>query len=147
MWKRFNHVESICKSGIRTSVLLALVQNGSMDQNQVAWEIIKKADQLVRRKHHTLVRSPGSQHSSTYSPVDGRASLVGTDNCSKPVPPVGRRTKRFVMGVVKCDPGRKERAPFSVVHFSRGIQKPRADGGSVYCFLRVESVWETAGNT
>ena len=48
------------------------------------------------------------------------------------MPPVGRRTKRFVIGVVKCDPGRNERAPLSEVHFSRGIQNPRADGGSVY---------------
>ena len=59
---------------------------------------------------------------------------MGSDKCSKPVPPAGRRTKRFVIGVVKCDPGRNERAPFSAVHFSRGIQNPRADGGLVYCF-------------
>lgn len=85
-----------------------------------------------------LVRLPGSQHSSTYSPVDGGGSLVCAGNCSKPVPPAGRRTKRFVIGVVKCDPGRNERAPFSAVHFSRGIQNPRADGGSVYClWVRV----------
>ena len=128
-------MEGICKSGVRTLVLLALVQNGPMDQNQIAWKITKKKHQLTYREISTLVRLPGSQHSSTYSPVDGRASLVGTNNCSKPVPPVGRRTKRFVMGVVKCDPGRNERAPFSAVHFSRGIQNPRADGGSVY-YLR-----------
>jgi len=80
-------------------------------------------------------KSPGSQHSSTYPLVNGGIpeQSVGTGNCSKPVPPVGKRTKRFVIGVVKCDPGRNERAPFSAVHFSRGIQNPRADGGSVYC--------------
>jgi len=83
----------------------------------------------------TWVQSPGSQHSSTYSLVDG-TWLAGTGNCSKPVPPVGRRTKRFVIGDVKCDLGRNERAPFSEVHFSRGIQKPRADGGSVYYLWR-----------
>ena len=82
----------------------------------------------------TWIRLPGSQHSSTYSPFDG-VSPAGTGNCSKPVPPVGRRMKRFVSGVFKCDPGRNERAPFSEVHCSRGIQNPRADGGSVY-YLR-----------
>lgn len=95
----------------------------------------------------TSARLPGSQHSSTYSPVDGSASLVGIGKCSKPVPPVGRRTKRFVIRVVKCDPGRNERAPFSAVHFSRGIQNPRADGGSVYWFVRLRSVGEIVRNT
>ena len=76
---------------------------------------------------------PASQHSSTYSLADGGAPrLMGTGNCSNPVPPEGKRTKRFAIGVTKWDPGRNERAPFSAVHFSRGIQNPRADGGSVY---------------
>lgn len=95
----------------------------------------KEASTDVLQKLHWSDSLPGSQHSSTYPPAKG-ASLtwsVGVCNCSKPVPPVGRRTKRFVIGVVKCDPGRNERAPFSAVHFSRGIQNPRADGGSVYC--------------
>ncbi len=37
------------------------------------------------------------------------------------------------MGVVRCDPGRNERAPLLAVHFSSAIQNPRAEGGSVYC--------------
>ena len=92
---------------------------------------------------------PGSQHSSTYAFAEGLfpEQLAETGNCSKPVPPVGRRTKRFVMGVVKCDPGRKERAPFSAVHFSRGIQNPRADGGSVYCMLYQVSAGKSPGNS
>ena len=53
-------------------------------------------------------------------------------SCSKPVPPPGIRTKRLVIGAVRWEPGRKERAPFSGVHFSSGIQKPTADGGLVY---------------
>jgi len=42
------------------------------------------------------------------------------------------RTKRLVIGVVRCDPGKKERAPLDAVHFSSAIQNPRADGGLVY---------------
>jgi len=96
------------------------------------FSLLCKTDPWIRTK------SPSSQHSSTYLPVDGGTSLVHTGSCSKPVPPVGRRTKRFVIGVVKCDPGKNESAPFSGVHFSRGIQNPRADGGSVY--RNVESL-------
>ena len=33
---RLDHVKGICKSGVRTEVLLTLVQNGSMDQDQIA---------------------------------------------------------------------------------------------------------------
>ena len=67
-----------------------------------------------------------------YSPCEGiGASLVGS-NSSKPVPPVGKRTNRFVIAAVLCEPGRKDRAPFSGVHFSRANQKPKALGGSVY---------------
>ena len=103
----------------------------------------------VRSEEHQLTQKlhwpdclPGSQHSSTYPLVNGGVpeQSMGTGNCSKPVPPVGKRTKRFVIGVVKCDPGRNERAPFSAVHFSRGIQNPRADGGSVYCLWDQVSV-------
>ena len=42
------------------------------------------------------------------------------------------RTKRLVIEVVRCDPGKKERAPLDAVHFSSAIQNPRADGGLVY---------------
>lgn len=99
---------------------------------------VSRPNHLEFHQHQPKLRRsdclPGSQHSSTYLPVKGGApeELADAGSCSKPVPPVGKRTKRFEMGVVKCDPGKNERAPFSAVHFSRGIQNPRADGGSVY---------------
>ena len=36
------------------------------------------------------------------------------------------------MGAVRWEPGRKDRAPFSRVHFSKAIQNPSAVGGEVY---------------
>jgi hypothetical protein len=54
------------------------------------------------------------------------------------VPPVGRRTKRLVIGVVKWEPGRNDSAPFDAVHVSRASQKPRAVGGFVYCNIGGE---------
>jgi hypothetical protein len=76
-------------------------------------------------------RSPGLHSSKTYSPV-GVDTWLGSRSCSKPVPPEGKRTKRFAIAVVRCDPGRKDNAPFSEVHFSSAIQKPSALGGEVY---------------
>lgn len=70
--------------------------------------------------------------SSMYLPCGVGGACSGGMSCSNPVPPPGTRTKRLVMGVIRCDPGRKESAPFSGVHFSSGIQNPRADGGLVY---------------
>jgi hypothetical protein len=75
--------------------------------------------------------SPGLHSSKTYSPV-GVDTQLGSISCSNPVPPDGKRTKRFAIGAVRCDPGRKDNAPFSEVHFSSAIQKPRAVGGDVY---------------
>jgi hypothetical protein len=53
---------------------------------------------------------------------------------------------RFAMGVVRWDPGRKDNAPFVAVHSSRAIQKPRADGGSVYYDLHDRTSHGEAGN-
>jgi hypothetical protein len=62
----------------------------------------------------------------------GFDTWLGFRSCSNPVPPEGKRTKRFVMGAVRWEPGRKERAPFSFVHCSNASQKPSAVGGEVY---------------
>jgi len=42
--------------------------------------------------------------------------------------------KHLVIGMVRWDPGKKERAPLDAVHFSSAImpQNPRADGGLMY---------------
>lgn len=81
---------------------------------------------------------PGLHSCKIYSPL-GRPvtsfSTSGETSGLKPVPPPGTRTNRFVIGVVKCDPGRKESAPLCGVHLSKAIQKPNAVGGSVYCYL------------
>lgn len=103
-----------------------------MDENQVTC-----ASKINRPTISTLgeLIVPGLHVSKIYSPFTLSStdfSSSGGTRGSKPVPPVGRRTKRLVMGVVRCEPGRKERAPFSAVHRSRGIQKPSADGGLVY---------------
>jgi len=37
-----------------------------------------------------------------------------------------------VMGEVRCEPGRNDKAPLEAVHCSRAIQKPSAVGGFVY---------------
>jgi len=79
---------------------------------------------------------PGLQVSRMYSPFereDTSFSTSGGTNGSNPVPFLSPSlTKRFVIGVVRCEPGRNERAPLLAVHFSKAIQNPRADGGSVY---------------
>ena len=80
-----------------------------------------------------ILDAPGSHASRTYLPSGAGGTWSAGMSSSKPVPPVGRRMKRFAIGAVLCEPGRNESAPFSGVHFSSGIQKPRADGGSVYC--------------
>jgi len=78
---------------------------------------------------------PGLQVSKMYSlfvsPVVAFGSS-GMESCSKPVPPFGRRTKRLVMGEVRCEPGRNDKAPLEAVHCSRAIQKPSAVRGFVY---------------
>ena len=79
-----------------------------------------------------MVYPPGSHVSRTYSASEAAGVVDGDDSVSKPVPPWGSRTKRLVMGDVRCEPGRKDRAPFWGVQRSRAIQKPVADGGSVY---------------
>lgn len=81
---------------------------------------------------------PGSQVSKMYLSLPSAAiwaaflASSSSTRLSKPVPPLGRRTKRFTSGTVLCDPGRKERAPLDGVHRSRASQKPNADGGFVY---------------
>ena len=94
----------------------------------------------------TILLKPGEHVSSMYSLdcAEGVGFSAGSD--SKPVPPVGRRMNRFVMGAVRGDPGRKDSAPFVAVHSSRAIQKPRADGGSVYYDLRKRISHEKVGN-
>jgi hypothetical protein len=77
------------------------------------------------------IRSPGLHSSRTYSP-EGVDTWSGSRSCSIPVPPEGNRTKRFDMGAVICEPGIKDRAPFSRVHRSKAIQNPSAVGGEVY---------------
>jgi len=62
----------------------------------------------------------------------GFGTWLGSKSCSNPVPPEAKRTKRFVMGAVRWEPGRKESAPFSSVHRCNAIQKPSAVGGEVY---------------
>ena len=71
--------------------------------------------------------------SKMYLPSGLGGTCAGGTRASKPVPPSGLRTKRFVIGAVRCEPGRNDSAPFSGVQRSSGIQKPSADGGSVYC--------------
>ena len=78
---------------------------------------------------------PGAHVSKIYFPFGSSANFFSTSGGkrrSNPVPPPGRRTKRLVRGVVRCEPGRKDKAPFSGVHFSNAIQNPRAVGGLVY---------------
>lgn len=71
-----------------------------------------------------------------YSPfcaLGDTLPLKGEVKGTMPVPLLSAsRTKRLVIGVVRCDPGKKERAPLDAVHFSSAIQNPRADGGLVY---------------
>jgi hypothetical protein len=76
---------------------------------------------------------PGPQASRMYFPSAFGGIISGGISSSNPVPPCGNRTKRFVIGVARWDPGKNDRAPFSGVHFSSANQNPRADGGSVYC--------------
>ena len=82
---------------------------------------------------------PGSHVSRTYlllfASLIEEASVSASSgiNRSNPVPPDESRMNRLEIGVVRCDPGRKESAPFSGVHFSSAIQNPSAVGGSVYC--------------
>jgi len=60
-------------------------------------------------------------------------SPEGTVRGTIPVPLFSpSRTNRLVIGVVRCEPGKNERAPLVAVHFSSAIQNPRADGGLVY---------------
>ena len=76
---------------------------------------------------------PGLHVSRIYSPLGASGISAGGINCSNPVPLFSpNRTKRFVIGDVKCDPGRNDSAPLDAVHFSSAIQKPKAEGGSVY---------------
>ena len=53
--------------------------------------------------------SPGPQVSKMYSPSG--LGLVSVRMVSKVVPPLGARTKRFVIGEDRWEPGRKESAP------------------------------------
>jgi len=85
-----------------------------------------------------ITKSPGSHVSRTYAPPGGGGASAAGISSSKPVPPAGRRTKRLTIGAILCEPGRKDRAPFSDVHFSKANQKPSALGGSVY--KNVESL-------
>jgi hypothetical protein len=89
---------------------------------------------IVRIKEREQ-NSPGLHASNMYFPSGAGTICSGGTRGSKPIPPCGSLTKRFVTGLVRCDPGRKESAPFSGVHFSNAIQKPRAVGGSVYCMF------------
>jgi hypothetical protein len=91
---------------------------------------------------------PGSHSAITYSPLASGGvvsafcffSIWGVGMISsKPVPPPGRRTKRFVKGVVRCEPGRKDTAPFNAVHLSSAIQNPSAVGGEVYFVITGEN--------
>lgn len=98
------------------------------------------ARQIFVHAFDNVACSPGSQVSMMYLSCCAfdrsctAFSSSGDTSGSNPVPlPDPSRTKRFVIGVVLCDPGRKERAPFDAVHFSSAIQQPRALGGSVYC--------------
>lgn len=77
------------------------------------------------------VNIPGAHASSIYLPFGCSTVLLGRSS-SNPVPPPGSRTNRLVIGLVRWEPGRKDKAPFSGVHFSKAIQKPRAVGGFVY---------------
>lgn len=83
--------------------------------------------------------------SKMYLPSGLCGASAGGARASKPVPPPGLRTKRFVIGAVRCEPGRNESAPFSGVHFSSAIQKPTAEGGSVYCVPVAWVFVETRG--
>lgn len=88
--------------------------------------------------------APGSHVSSLYSDAVVLVSAVrglvrtGAGSGSNPVPPPGKRTRRSVMGVEKCDPGKNDSAPFVGVHLSNAIQKPNAVGGVVYYSERVD---------
>jgi hypothetical protein len=82
-----------------------------------------------------MTRSPGEHGVKMYSPS---GISRGGNNCSKPVPPSGRRTNLLTIGVVMWEPGRKDIAPLSSVQGSKAIQKPSALGGSVY--RNVESL-------
>ena len=85
---------------------------------------------------------PGPQASRTYFPSGFGGTFSGGMRSSNPVPPCGSRTNRFVIGDVRWDPGKKDSAPFSGVHFSSANQNPNADGGSVYCGIMN---WIVAG--
>lgn len=82
--------------------------------------------------HYKSWNAPGPQVSKIYFPFGWSRIASFEMSSSKPVPPPGKRTKRLLTGIDKCEPGRNDRAPFSGVHFSRAIQNPRAVGGSVY---------------
>lgn len=58
--------------------------------------------------------SPGSQASNMYAPSVSDMGSVWM--VSKEVFPSGVRTKRFVIGEVMWEPGRKESAPLWAVH-------------------------------
>ena len=92
----------------------------------------------VKKKKIFSTSIPGSQGSKIYLPSGGAGVFDAGISSSKPVPPCGSRINRFVMGAVLCDPGRKESAPFSEVHFSNANQNPRALGGSVYYTKWIE---------
>lgn len=132
--RRLNHMERIRKPSLRTSVAFRFVEHGPMDQNEVTSNTVavsSKADD-----YHISYALPGSQVSRMYSPFcPCLTSFSKSEDTirSKPVPfPSPRRINRVVMGVFRWDPGKKDRAPLAAVHFSKAIQNPRADGGSVY---------------
>lgn len=52
------------------------------------------------------------------------------------------------MGEIRCEPGRKDNAPFVAVQRSRAIQKPRAVGGLVYWYRKtIELMTEKSGKS
>src|SRR5712691_10317050 len=104
-----------------------------MDEDQVTYNPCNFSAGRFWHVAH-VVLSPGLHSSRTKSPT-GAGTWLGSRSCSNPVPPPGNRTKRFVMGAIKWEPGRKDRAPFSRVHFSNAIQNPSAVGGEVYLYF------------
>ena len=101
----------------------------------------KMAHINILHNHQETNYLPGSHSTSTYSWLSLSVWIVfvGSLICSNPVPPLGSLTKRLSIGVIRCDPGKKDNAPFFNVHFSNANQKPRAVGGSVY-YLVVKSL-------
>lgn len=128
-------------------VLLRLVQHGAVNENERACRTKTSAIGTdFWRKSRCI---PAGQASITYP--SSRGACCSGASVSKSVPPSGTRTKRFVILVVRCEPGRNDSAPFEAVQSSsanlftrwrsqtklqtarRSHQKPRALGGSVYC--------------